>query len=247
MSNFTDGLNGISSNHILLAIIIIAGMLYSILTKKLTIPAACTGGIIALLLAIAFGFIGVAMMTTFFLTGSLATSWKADQKKKFHNVKESRTGRMASQVLANAGVPACAGLASIFYPGLSNLMLLVMAAAFASATSDTLSSELGMVYGRKFFNVITLKADDCGMDGVISLEGTLLGVLGSSIIGVLYAIDFGFDIRFVWIILAGTAGNLIDSVLGALLERKALIGNDGVNFLNTLSAGIVILLLSMVH
>jgi uncharacterized membrane protein len=36
--------------------------------------------------------------------------------------------------------------------------------------------------------------------------------------------------------LAGTVGNLFDSVLGASLERKKVVGNNLVNFLNTVVA-----------
>jgi uncharacterized membrane protein len=49
-------------------------------------------------------------------------------------------------------------------------------------------------------------------------------------------------LNLIWIIIAGTAGNLSDSVLGALLERKNIIGNNAVNFLNTFIAALVALL-----
>ena len=41
---------------------------------------------------------------------------------------------------------------------------------------------------------------------------------------------------FFLLILAGTFGNLADSVFGALFERQGLLSNDSVNFLNTLLA-----------
>ncbi len=44
------------------------------------------------------------------------------------------------------------------------------------------------------------------------------------------------------IILAAIIGNLADSVLGASLERKHYLGNDVVNFLNTLTSALVVLL-----
>lgn len=231
------------NSGIFLPIIIISGIAYSILAKKLTVLAAFTGGILACLIFIAAGYTGVAMMTTFFILGSVATSWQRHKKQAFTFIDEIKKGRNALQVLANAGVPAIAAMVAICYPQLGHCVLPAMAAAFASATADTLSSELGMVYGRRFFNIITFKADRCGMDGVISLEGTFIGVAGSGIIAVIYALGSGWNINFFFIILAGTLGNLTDSILGALLERKGIVGNNMVNFLNTLTAALAMLLL----
>ena len=236
----------IFNEDIFFFLIIIAGMAYAILAKKLTVLASFTGGILACFIFMASGYTGLFMMTTFFILGSVATSWQKDKKRIFVIVEDNKTGRTASQVLANAGVSAIAGMVILFYPQLCSLMLPVMAAAFSSATADTLSSELGMVYGRNFINIVTFRRDHCGMDGVISLEGTLIGVAGSCIIAVIYAIGFGWDINFIFIVIAGTAGNLIDSLLGAVLERKGLIGNNVVNFLNTLTAGLVALLLNVI-
>ena len=41
------------------------------------------------------------------------------------------------------------------------------------------------------------------------------------------------------IVLAGTAGNLADSLLGALFERGGILNNNAVNFLNTLTAALL--------
>jgi len=233
------------NNGIFLPIIIISGIVYSILAKKLTVLAAFTGGILAYLIFTAAGYPGLAMMTTFFILGSAATSLYRHKKQAFVSREEEKKGRNAMQVLANAGAAAIAGVVTLFYPQLTYLMLPAMAASFASATADTLSSELGMVYGKRFFNVISFKTDRCGMDGAISLEGTLIGVAGSCIIAGIYAIGWGWNISFFFIVLAGTLGNLADSILGAVLERKGMIGNDAVNFLNTLTAAIVIVLLEV--
>ncbi|MGN7988790.1 DUF92 domain-containing protein [Pedobacter sp. 22226] len=230
---------------IFLPIIIIAGMAYSILAKKLTVTAAFTGAILAVIIFSAAGYTGLAMMTAFFIMGSAATSWQEHKKKTFVPVEETGKGRSALQVLANAGAAAIAGILILYYPQLNYLMFPAMAAAFASATADTLSSELGMVYGSRFFNVISFRPDSCGQDGVISLEGTLTGIAGSAVIAGIYALGRGWDISFLFIVLAGTAGNLTDSVLGAVLERKGIIGNNAVNFLNTLTAAGVLLQLEL--
>ncbi|QNR86192.1 DUF92 domain-containing protein [Pedobacter riviphilus] len=231
------------NSGIFLPVIIITGIAYSILAKKLTVLAALTGGILACLIYIAAGYAGVAMMSMFFILGSAATSWKKHKKQAFTTREETNNGRNVLQVLANAGAAGIASVVILFYPQFAYVMFPAMAAAFASATADTLSSELGMVYGRRFFNIISFRPDYCGLDGVISLEGTLIGIGGSCIIAVIYALGYGWDFNFYFIVIAGTVGNLTDSILGAILERKGIIGNDMVNFLNTLTAVLVVLIL----
>jgi uncharacterized protein (TIGR00297 family) len=234
------------SQNILLALIIVAGMVYSVAAKKLTVPAAITGALVAYFVYTGAGFIGVAMMTVFFILGSAATSWQAGKKQTFTAEDEREGGRTIGQVLANAGVAAICGVFKLLFPQFTGVLVLMMAASFASATADTLSSELGTVYGKRFFNIITLKPDQRGLDGVISLEGTLIGIAGSCVIAVIYAVGFGWDLNLVWVVIAGTVGNLSDSLLGALLERKHYISNNAVNFLNTLIAALVVLLIKLI-
>ncbi|MEN0052137.1 MAG: DUF92 domain-containing protein [Mucilaginibacter sp.] len=228
----------------LLAIILIAGVVYSLSARKLTLIAAITSTVIACLVFTGAGFTGVAMMTTLFILASAATSWKRSEKLVFEPEGDHKKGRTAGQVMANTGVAAIAGVMVWIFPSYMHLWILMMAASLASANADTLSSELGMVYGRRFLNIISLKPDKRGLDGVVSLEGTLIGIGGSIIIAVVYAIGFGWNAAgLITIIIAGTVGNLADSVLGATLERGKYIGNNAVNFLNTLIAALVALLI----
>jgi uncharacterized protein (TIGR00297 family) len=213
-------------------------VIVSIKTEKLTLSGALTGGAIAIFIFMGAGYTGIFILAAFFILGTAATVWRRKEKQHFKAAGD-HTKRNSGQVLANGGVAAMAGILAWFIPSQTELLRIMMAAGLASAMADTLSSELGMVYGRRFYNIITFKKDKPGLDGVISMEGTLLGLAGSAIIAVIYALGFGWDVRFLIILIAGTIGNLADSVLGALLERKHYLNNDAVNFLNTLIAALV--------
>lgn len=223
--------------------VLILCMMLSVLFKKLTRLATLTGGVVAWFIFIGAGYTGIIMLAAFFILGSVATTWKINLKQRLGFAEKNKGKRTTGQVLANGGVAAITGLLVLLYPAYKNIFIVVMAASLASATADTLSSELGTVYGKKFYNVISFKKDTKGLDGVISVEGTAIGIIGSTIIAVIYSIGFEWNKNFLLIIVAGTIGNITDSVLGALLERKNYLSNNLVNFLNTLFAAIVALML----
>ena len=221
--------------------ILSAGLLFSIGRKKLTTPAALTGAILGWIIYAGAGYTGLAMLTAFFILGTAATSWKRETKRPFKTDEGPHGTRHTGQVLANAGTAALIGSVMILLPGQQVFEKIMLASAMSAATADTLSSELGMVYGRRFYNILTGKPDKKGLDGVISLEGTLIGILASAFIAGIYALGYrDYSISsFLVIVLAGTIGNLTDSVLGATLERNHILSNDAVNFFNTLTAALV--------
>jgi uncharacterized protein (TIGR00297 family) len=198
--------------------------------RKLTLTGAITGWAVASLIYAGAGYLGISLLAAFFVLASLATKGKGSK-------------RTPGQVLANGGVAAILGLCALVWPQNSIMFQVMIAGSLASATADTLSSELGTVYGKKFFNIITFKNDERGLDGVISIEGTLIGLAGAAIIAITYCLFNGWGIPLLYIITAGFIGNIIDSVLGATLERKGSIGNNLVNFSNTAVGAIMCLLL----
>lgn len=221
-----------------MGIIVLTGMLLSVLLKKLTLPAALAGAVLSVCIFMGSGYCGIVMMTVFFLTGVLVTSWKLDIKQQNGLAEINKGRRTAGQVFANAGLPAILGIIAWRCPAGKIDTALLIAACFASATADTVSSELGNVYGRRYYNILTLKRSVRGLNGVISTEGVLLGIVGSLLIALVYSVAFGWPVNTGIIVVAGTAGNFADSVLGASLERKKYLNNNAVNFLNTCIAAL---------
>lgn len=211
----------------------------SIVFRKLTVAGALTGGILAGLLYKGAGITGIVMLGAFFVAGSAATAFGRSRKEQLGIAEKNKGQRNTWQVLANGGVAALAGLLAWLYPQQTGLWQLAMAGSLASACADTLSSEMGSVYGRSFYNILTFKKDRCGLDGVISLEGTLWGIAGSALIALIFVIAYGYSWLALWIVLAGFIGNMADSILGASLERKGWLKNNQVNFLNTLIGALV--------
>ena len=221
--------------------ILLTGVACSIWFKKLTPAGGIVGGVLGGFLYLGAGWTGFLLMAGFFILGTIATSWKRRNKQALRTPEEHKGTRTTSQVLANGGVGATLGLLAFLFPQHKELYQLMIAAAFSSATADTVSSELGTVYGRRFYNILSFKKDKRGLDGVVSGEGTVAGVLGSLVVAAIYSTGSGWNNDFLWIVIAGTVGNLADSLLGALFERRGLLHNDLVNFGNTLIAALVAL------
>jgi uncharacterized protein (TIGR00297 family) len=210
------------------------GMGYSARAGKLTTAGVWTGGLLGVLIYLGAGFTGLALLALFFALGSAASAWKVADKRRLGLAEENQGRRTAGQVVANAGVAGLLGLLAWQFPARAPLCQLMLAGSFAAATADTLASELGNVYGRRYYNVLTLRPDTRGLNGVVSLEGTLLGAAGSALLAGAYGLGFGWGPACWWLVVAGTVGNLTDSVIGATLERRHLVTNNVVNLLNTL-------------
>ena len=223
-------------HEVWVALAIVGAVGLSLSSGKIDRAGGVIGGVIAYLLFLGVGWLGIILIGGFFVLGTLASQWKHRQKIRW-GVAESRGGRRGwRNVVANAGVVGLLAAGSWWYPAFTDTGRLLISACFAAALSDTWSSELGTVYGTKFYHVLTGKKDRRGQDGVVSVEGSVAGALGSAVVASLYGLAEGWSDGVGVVFLAGIVGNLMDSVLGATLERKGVIGNHTVNFLNTLTA-----------
>ena len=213
----------------------------SVLSKKIDLAGGLLGGLFAYLLYAALGWLGIFLIGGFFVLGTAASLWKFRKKAQW-GVAEARNARRGwRNVVGNAGTAAVLALLVLAGLGSAELGSMLIAASFAAALSDTWSSELGNVYGTRFYEVLTGKPGERGRDGVISWEGSLAGVAGSVLVAVLYGLFRGWGSAVVIIGVAGILGNLTDSLLGATLERSGRLGNHSVNFWSTLAAALIAL------
>ena len=169
-------------------------------------------------------------------------------QKECLGTAEERHGRAASQVAANLGVAALVLTQNFqswlidshrFSPGtLAPVPIFAVGlAGLAEAAADTVSSEIGQVLGGRPRMITTLRAADPGVDGAISIAGTLAGIAAGVIVALAGTLALRGDASLFWISTAGAIfGLLFDSLLGATLERRGWLNNDAVNFLSTAGA-----------
>lgn len=215
----------------------------SLLTKKIDLKGAIAGGCITFFMFLGSGWLGIVTLTAFFVLGTMVSQWKKQEKKHLTLAQENEGKRTIVNAIANGGVAGLSGLWAWIFVEEQLFFEIVMMASIASACSDTFSSELGNVYGKRYINILTFRSDKRGLDGVISLEGLMAGVVGSSIIALIYLLFRPYDNIFWIILIGGMIGNLSDSILGATVQRKNWLDNHQVNFFSTLIAGFVAYLL----
>jgi len=187
------------------------------------------------------------VLITFFLLGGGFTRYRYNYKLK-KGIAQSKHGvRSYVNVLSNSTaalvVAVCYGVYHGFYPQLCLILPFAYLGAVATATGDTLASEIGVTAKSKPVMITTLKPVDPGIDGGISLLGELACISGSLIIGILGLVlgVIGTDVYspvyyIVWImivVLGGVLGTNFDSLLGATLQQKGILSNNGVNFIST--------------
>ena len=176
----------------------------------------------------------------------LSTRLGRRQKEQL-GIAENRRGRSPAQVAANLGMAAIVSSefiqswfvdSGIVRPTSSTMLLFSLGlAALAEAAADTVSSEMGQVFGGRPRMITTLRQVDPGTDGAISAAGTLLGVIAAAVVAAAGTAALGggrsiFAVSFA----GGVFGLLFDSLLGATLQQRGWLDNNAVNFLSTGSA-----------
>ena len=210
------------------------------LLRSATLPAAGVGFLVCAILArsptVWSGFNPLpayrqaipALVALFLLT--FAATRFGRKKKERRGVAEARSGRRASQIVANLGIAALCVLIG-WYDG--------CIAALAEATADTVSSEIGQALGSATWMLTTWRRVPSGQDGGVSLAGTVAGVVGAGVVVAAGSLHHALWPNSVLAFAAACAGLFFDSLLGATVERRGWLGNDLVNFSSTLFAAAI--------
>ena len=178
------------------------------------------------------------LLALFLLTFS-ATKFGRGKKEQL-GVAEDKHGRNAAQVAANLGAAGLGAAAALTIPSPGPWYAVVVTAALAEATADTLASELGEVLGGQPFLLTTLRRVAPGTDGAVSLAGTLAGAGGAAVVVLAAVLALKLSLVSALCAWLGAIGGLfVDSLLGATAERRGCLNNDAVNFLSTLAASAI--------
>lgn len=177
---------------------------------------------------------GYVLLLAFFVLGTLATRTGYARKAAAKLAQEKGGRRGAKNALSKVTVPMFAAFfaATTEHPV---LFALAFAGALATASSDTVSSELGQLWGRRTFLITTFRPVPRGTEGAVSLEGTLAGVAASLLVGGLgYGVGLFPAAGVAVVVIAAFVGTTLESLVGATIEKRGLLDNEAVNFLNTL-------------
>jgi uncharacterized protein (TIGR00297 family) len=205
---------------------------------------AIGGAAVGALIYLGGGAAAWALLLVTFILASASSRLGLKRKMRL-GIAEERGGRRgAANAVANCGVAVIAAVAAVATPH-TGVAILALTAALIAGGSDTVASEVGKSWGRATFLITTFSRVTPGTSGAMSLEGTAAGLLAALAMAA-FAASLGLvrGALILAVVVAATAGALVESVLGATLEGPGILNNDMLNFINTAVAAAVALALA---
>ncbi|MFB6123147.1 MAG: TIGR00297 family protein [Haloferacaceae archaeon] len=243
--------NGVATVEIsvALAVTVLLGYLsYALGTAS--VPGMLTGVLLGLLTIVFGGFGWFAVLIAFFAIGGLSSKFRYERKRERGVAEDNEGARGSGNVLGNAAVALVAviGYAAGSHLPFDHLLFrFAFTGSLAAAMSDTLSSEIGVLFDRPRL-ITTFERVAPGTDGGVTWQGYLAGVVGAVVVGGVAVGLFSFAsplLAAAAIVGGGVIGMTVDSVLGATLEGGRF-GNQSVNFAGTLAGALASVLVVVV-
>jgi uncharacterized protein (TIGR00297 family) len=176
------------------------------------------------------GLAWAAVVVVFFVSSTLLTHYRADQKAEAAAQFDKGGRRDFFQVIANGGAAVLLAIASAAFPTGERLFFAAFVGALATVTADTWATELGLLSKDKPRLVTTWQSARPGESGAVSALGLTAAATGALVTGTAALCGkfveglFGdvFIRMWVWLptvaLLGGWLGSLTDSLLGATLQ-----------------------------
>lgn len=206
--------------------------------KSLDVLGSVVMIVMGIIIIFSAGANWLLLIVLFLVMSLLATKFS----KKYKQSLGEFEGRRTSKNVISNGVVACfmAAFGGYYLPFVGGFI-----GAIATATSDTLASEIGVLDQHPRL-ITTFQKVDPGTNGAVSVLGTAVGIVGAAIIGIasyLLGIMPNPLLAICVAIISGTVGCFMDSVLGAVFENRHLITNEHVNLFATIVGALVGILL----
>lgn len=167
----------------------------------------------------AAGFTWGAILIAFFVSGTLLSKLGESRKRTLvGDIVEKGGERDWRQVLANGGVFSAAALASLAWPTIAWTVIGI--GAIAASTADTWATEIGTLSSSSPRSIITFAQVPAGTSGGVTLTGTLAALTGGMFVAAVgYLLGWGISV-IPAAVTGGCFGSLLDSLLGATLQRR---------------------------
>jgi uncharacterized protein (TIGR00297 family) len=204
------------------------------------ISAMLSATLLGVVIIISSNITWLFILLAFFLLGSLFTRYKYNYKLA-RGIAEGKGGvRGYKNVFSNSLAALALAVAYGIFPAHGQILLAGYLGSVATACGDTLASEIGETYKGEPRMITTFKKARPGTDGAISHLGEAAAFFGALAIAILAFFLIKKDITLMIAAAAGGfIGTNIDSVLGATLQQKGYLSNNGVNLFATISGAII--------
>ncbi|WP_406661426.1 TIGR00297 family protein [Methanolobus sp. ZRKC3] len=203
-------------------------------------------GVLVIVFSEIFWFI---LLLTFFILGGAFTKYKYKYKESIGLAQSEGGVRSYENVFSNSTAALMLAILYGIYPQYSELIIFAYLGTVATATGDTLASEIGTTAQSQPIMITTLKPAAAGVDGAVTVLGEIAALLGAMVIGILPVI-FGKVDSIIPVILITTAGGFlgtnVDSLLGATLQKRGMLSNSGVNFVATFAGAAISAILYLI-
>jgi len=243
---------------LILSIIIFS---YAYKLKSVSISGAIGGFLVGIFIFGSGGWVLISPLVFFFISSSFLSIIK--------NKKPSQ--RDVMQILANGGAPTFFALSYFFFQ--DQIFLLGFLGSLSASTADTWATEIGFLSKKRPYLIFTSRQVKKGVSGSISLLGTFGSIAGALSIGLISFYIFEFKNTIALITLIGSMGSFIDTLMGRYIQGKFYctkcnkdieqyfhcgaetiltsgfkwIDNNLVNFIASLTSGIIIMIIYLTY